>query len=71
MIPEEFLINGDNDPVESIIVAVYGNTFMEEKDPKKTDYPQYQGRAILCPTNEDVNSIKRAYDEYVRWYVKL
>ncbi|KAL9295677.1 putative DNA helicase [Arabidopsis thaliana] len=51
-IPEEFLINGDNDPVESIIEAVYGNTFMEEKDPKF-----FQGRAILCPTNEDVNSI--------------
>ncbi|KAL9830999.1 putative DNA helicase Pif1 [Arabidopsis thaliana] len=56
-IPKEFLINGDNDPVESIIEAVYGNTFMEEKDPKKSDYPYYQGRAILCPTNEDVNSI--------------
>jgi len=52
LIPEEFLINGDNDPVESIIEAVYGNTFMEEKDPKF-----FQGRAILCPTNEDVNSI--------------
>jgi len=51
-IREEFFINGDNDPVESIIEAVYGNTFMEEKDRKF-----FQGRVILCPTNEDVNSI--------------
>ncbi|KAG7578528.1 Nucleic acid-binding OB-fold [Arabidopsis thaliana x Arabidopsis arenosa] len=51
-IPEEFLITQDHDPVDSIIQAVYGNNFMDENDPNF-----FQGRAILCPTNEDVNSI--------------
>lgn len=51
-IPEEFLINKGDDPIETIIDAVYGSSFMEENDPKF-----FQGRAILCPTNEDVNSV--------------
>ncbi|XP_010496603.1 PREDICTED: uncharacterized protein LOC104773656, partial [Camelina sativa] len=51
-IPQEFLITQGNDPIETIIESVYGSSFMNEEDPTF-----FQGRAILCPTNEDVNSV--------------
>ncbi|XP_010445494.1 PREDICTED: ATP-dependent DNA helicase PIF1-like [Camelina sativa] len=50
-IPQELLIP-DSSPLESIIEAVYGKNFATQKDPKF-----FQQRAILCPTNEDINSI--------------
>ncbi|RID60231.1 hypothetical protein BRARA_F03402 [Brassica rapa] len=53
-IPEEFLIMDPDDPIETISLAIYGDTdsLRGMKDPKF-----FQQRAILCPTNEDVNMI--------------
>ena len=53
-IPEEFLIMDPNDPIETISLAIYGDTdsLRGMKDPKF-----FKERAILCPTNEDVNMI--------------
>ncbi|XP_024014486.1 uncharacterized protein LOC112088437 [Eutrema salsugineum] len=45
-IPEELLIKQCDDPVNSIIEAVYGLGFEDQNDPNF-----YQDRAILCPTN--------------------
>lgn len=54
-IPEEFLILDIDDPIEAISTAVYGDsTFLHEKEPIF-----FQERAILCPTNEDVNMINQ------------
>ncbi|EOA18382.1 hypothetical protein CARUB_v10006913mg [Capsella rubella] len=51
-IPEDILIYEAESLLESIIKAVYGTTFAMENDSKF-----FQERAILAPTNEDVNSI--------------
>ena len=53
-IPSEFLITNSEDPIESISKAVYGDylSLQENKEPKF-----FQERAILCPTNEDVNMV--------------
>ncbi|KAF8093647.1 hypothetical protein N665_0381s0007 [Sinapis alba] len=53
-IPSEFLITDSSDPIEAISEAIYGNSnsFHENKDAKF-----FQERAILCPTNEDVNRV--------------
>ncbi|XP_013616958.1 PREDICTED: uncharacterized protein LOC106323364 [Brassica oleracea var. oleracea] len=53
-IPEEFLNMDSDDPKEAICKAVYGDnaSLQENKEPKF-----FQERAILCPTNEDVNMI--------------
>ncbi|CAN7131656.1 unnamed protein product, partial [Brassica rapa subsp. narinosa] len=53
-IPSEFLITNFEDPIEAICKAVYGDfvALQENKEPKF-----FQERAILCPTNEDVNTI--------------
>jgi len=51
-ISDDILIPEGDNPIESIIRAVYGTTFPQEKSPTFS-----QGRAILCPINEDVNSI--------------
>ena len=51
-IPKDLLITECNDPTESIVSEVYGNTFEDSKDPIF-----FQERAILCPTNEDVDII--------------
>ncbi|XP_056848982.1 uncharacterized protein LOC130499099 [Raphanus sativus] len=53
-IPAEFLITNFDDPIESISKAVYGDftSLQENKEPKF-----FQERAILCPTNEDVNTV--------------
>ncbi|EOA12220.1 hypothetical protein CARUB_v10012763mg, partial [Capsella rubella] len=51
-IPEELLITEVDNLIESIIREIYGNSFATEKDPS-----YFQSRAILCPTNDDVNSI--------------
>ncbi|EOA28877.1 hypothetical protein CARUB_v10025122mg, partial [Capsella rubella] len=51
-ITEELLITEVDNPIESIIREIYGNSFATEKDPS-----YFQSRAILCPTNDDVNSI--------------
>ncbi|XP_010445056.1 PREDICTED: ATP-dependent DNA helicase PIF1-like [Camelina sativa] len=51
-IPEELLITEVNSPIESIINAVYGNSL---HTPKDSSY--FQSRAILFPTNDDVNTI--------------
>jgi len=51
-IPDYILIPEGDNPIESIIKAVYGTSFAEERDQKF-----FQDRAILCPTNDDVNSI--------------
>ncbi|XP_056848336.1 uncharacterized protein LOC130511115 [Raphanus sativus] len=53
-IPSEFLISDSKDPIEAISTAVYGDTAsLHEKKEAKF----FQERAILCPTNEDVNII--------------
>ncbi|KAF8081255.1 hypothetical protein N665_0897s0011 [Sinapis alba] len=53
-IPEEFLIMDPTEPIETISHAIYGDadSLRGIKDPKF-----FQQRAILCPTNEDVNMI--------------
>lgn len=53
-IPKEFLILDSKEPIKAISKAVYGDTLslQELKDPKF-----FQQRAIMCPTNEDVNTI--------------
>ncbi|XP_018444644.1 uncharacterized protein LOC108816573 [Raphanus sativus] len=55
-IPEEFLILDAKDPIEAISSAVYGDaaSLHQNKDAKF-----FQERAILCPTNEDVNQINQ------------
>ncbi|KAF8087309.1 hypothetical protein N665_0591s0013 [Sinapis alba] len=55
-IPEEFLILDAKDPIEAISSAVYGDatSLHQNKEPKF-----YQERAILCPTNDDVNIINQ------------
>ncbi|EOA37291.1 hypothetical protein CARUB_v10010910mg [Capsella rubella] len=45
-IPEEFLIKDIDDPIEAISREIYGDFFQE--------------RAILAPTNEDVNTINQS-----------
>ncbi|KAF8117428.1 hypothetical protein N665_0010s0005 [Sinapis alba] len=52
----EFLISESNDPIEAIRKAVYGDSssLQGNKNPKF-----FQERAILCPTNEDVNTINQ------------
>ncbi|CAA7032660.1 unnamed protein product [Microthlaspi erraticum] len=53
-IPDEFLITDQEEPIESISRKIYGDaSFLNQiKDPIF-----FQGRAILCPTNEDVDMI--------------
>ncbi|XP_056862974.1 uncharacterized protein LOC108853762 [Raphanus sativus] len=53
-IPDEFLIKDCNDPIEAICEEIYGTatSLHEKKEPKF-----FQERAILCPTNEDVNRV--------------
>ncbi|XP_048605224.1 uncharacterized protein LOC125582525 [Brassica napus] len=53
-IPQEFLITNSEDPIDAISKAVYGDylSLQENKDPRF-----FQERAILCPTNEDVNMV--------------
>ncbi|KAF8113549.1 hypothetical protein N665_0048s0010 [Sinapis alba] len=51
-IPKDLLITECTDPIEAIVSEVYGNTFKDSKDPLF-----FQERAILCPTNEDVDVI--------------
>ncbi|XP_056857211.1 LOW QUALITY PROTEIN: uncharacterized protein LOC130506557 [Raphanus sativus] len=53
-IPSEFLITDSENPIEAISTAIYGDTssLHERKEAKF-----FQERAILCPTNEDVNMI--------------
>ncbi|XP_018487483.1 uncharacterized protein LOC108857982 [Raphanus sativus] len=53
---EEFLITDGDDPIESISKAVYGDvvSLQQNREPKF-----FQERAILCPTNEDVNRINQ------------
>ncbi|KAF8045239.1 hypothetical protein N665_5364s0001 [Sinapis alba] len=52
-IPKDLLITTCTDPIEAIVYEVYGNTFKDSKDPLF-----FQERAMLCPTNEDVDIIK-------------
>ncbi|KAJ4910556.1 P-loop containing nucleoside triphosphate hydrolase protein [Raphanus sativus] len=53
-IPSEFLITDSEDPIEAISTSIYGDTAsLHEKKEAKF----FQERAILCPTNEDVNMI--------------
>ncbi|XP_013720095.2 ATP-dependent DNA helicase PIF1-like [Brassica napus] len=53
-IPSEFLITDCNDPIEAISEEIYGTaTSLHEKKEAKF----FQERAILCPTNEDVNKV--------------
>ncbi|XP_013589518.1 PREDICTED: uncharacterized protein LOC106297932 [Brassica oleracea var. oleracea] len=53
-IPSGFLITDSNHPIEAISEAIYGdsNSLHKNKEPKF-----FQERAILCPTNEDVNRL--------------
>ena len=51
-IPDDILIPKGYIPTVAIIKAVYGTTFTQEKSPTFS-----QDKAILCPTNDDVNSI--------------
>ncbi|XP_056855869.1 uncharacterized protein LOC108836073 [Raphanus sativus] len=55
-IPDEFLIMDAHDPIESISIEVYGDSsaLQQQRDPIF-----FQERAILCPTNEDVNNINQ------------
>lgn len=55
-IPDEFLIMDADDPIQSISTEVYGDVLdlQQKKDPNF-----FQERAILRPTNEDVNKINQ------------
>ncbi|XP_020872716.1 ATP-dependent DNA helicase PIF1-like [Arabidopsis lyrata subsp. lyrata] len=54
-IPEELLITEADNPIESITLEIYGDPAkLKEKDAKF-----FQKRAILAPTNEDVNTINQ------------
>ncbi|KAF8091046.1 hypothetical protein N665_0455s0004 [Sinapis alba] len=53
-IPSEFLIADSNDPIKAISTAIYGDSTMLHEN-KETKF--FQERAILCPTNEDVNIV--------------
>ncbi|XP_056849793.1 uncharacterized protein LOC108841698 [Raphanus sativus] len=53
-IPPEFLITDSDEPIEAISKAVYGDP-SSLKANKEAKF--FQERAILCPTNEDVNMI--------------
>ncbi|KAF8102734.1 hypothetical protein N665_0196s0027 [Sinapis alba] len=51
-IPKDLLITNSKDPIESIVSEVYGETFKNSNDPIF-----FQERAILCPTNENVDVV--------------
>lgn len=51
-IPKDLLITKSKDPIESIVSEVYGETFKNSNDPIF-----FQERAILCPTNENVDVV--------------
>ena len=55
-IPDEFLILDADDPIKAISKAIYGDvtSLQQNKEPKF-----FQERAILCPTNEDVDNINQ------------
>ena len=54
-IPSEFLITDSNDnPIEAISEAIYGDSTSLHEN-KEANF--FQERAILCPTNEDVNRV--------------
>ncbi|XP_010451894.1 PREDICTED: uncharacterized protein LOC104734087 [Camelina sativa] len=55
-IPEEFLITEADNPIKAISLEIYGNLALlgDVNDPKF-----FQSRAILAPTNEDVNTINQ------------
>jgi len=55
-IPEEFLITEGEDPIKAISLEICGDPtlLLENKDLKFI-----QERAILSPTNEDVNTINQ------------
>ncbi|KAL0704043.1 hypothetical protein Bca4012_070468 [Brassica carinata] len=53
-IPSEFLITDCNDPIEAISEEIYGTTTSLHE---KKDANFFQERAILCPTNEYVNTV--------------
>ena len=53
-LPSEFLITDSDEPIEAISKAVYGDP-SSLKGNKEAKF--FQERAILCPTNEDVNMI--------------
>ncbi|KAF8087030.1 hypothetical protein N665_0602s0013 [Sinapis alba] len=48
----DLLITKSKDPIESIVSEVYGETFKNSNDPIF-----FQERAILCPTNENVDVV--------------
>ncbi|CAN6801732.1 unnamed protein product [Brassica oleracea var. botrytis] len=52
-IPKNLLITECGDPIEAIVSETYGNTFKDSKDPIFF----FQERAILCPTNEEVDVV--------------
>ncbi|XP_010456611.1 PREDICTED: uncharacterized protein LOC104738072 [Camelina sativa] len=54
---EEFLITNVDDPIEAISREIYGDVelLQEKKDPTF-----FQERAILAPTNDDVNTINQS-----------
>ncbi|XP_056841745.1 uncharacterized protein LOC130494924 [Raphanus sativus] len=55
-IPEEFMINDAEFPLESISKEIYGDVISLQQN----KYPKFfQERAILCPTNEDINMINQ------------
>lgn len=51
-IPKDLLITKSTDPIESIVSEVYGESFKDSRDPRF-----FQERAILCPTNENVDVV--------------
>lgn len=53
-IPKDLLISQCTDPIDSIVTEVYGTTFKDLNDPFF-----FQERAILCPTNEDVDVVNK------------
>lgn len=62
-IPDEFLITNSSDPIEAICREIYEDPtkLQTEKEPSF-----FQERAILCPTNEDVNQINETMLEQLQ-----
>ena len=64
-IPSEFFITKAKDPIQAICTEIYGDItkIHEENDPIF-----FQERAILCPTNEDVNQINETMLDNLQGY---
>lgn len=55
-IPEEFLITEADNPIQAICMEIYGDPSLLQNN---NDPIFFQSRAILSPTNNDINTINQ------------